>query len=481
MTMKPFSREASKPGPRTYFEKVWADHQIAAIDEATALLAVDRLFVHELTGAVAFERLEAAGRTPLDPRRVFTVIDHEIETTPGRGPDQATTASGRERIAITRRAAHRYGLQFFDVGDDRQGIAHVVAAELGVAQPGMTLVCGDSHTCTLGGLGALAWGVGSTETEHVLATQTLVQTKPKTMRVRLNGRPARAVSPKDLALKLIGQIGAHGGVGCAVEFAGSVVSALSVEGRMTLCNMAVEFSAKYGFVPPDQATYDYLRGREYAPRGAAWDLAMAHWQGLRTDPGARFDHEFVLECDGLTPLVTWGTSPEHIVALDDRVPDPGRLPTARAREHGYQALAYMALEPGLPVNQISIDVAYIGACTNGRLSDLRDAAAVLRGRRLAPGVIGICVPGSMTVKRAAEAEGLDRVFKDAGFEWHEAGCGLCGHMGNERLANQRVVSSTNRNFQDRQGSRTRTHLASPATVAASAVAGRLVSASSVGV
>ncbi len=463
------------PQARTFFEKVWNDHVIADLGDETFLLQIDRLFLHELSGSEALRRLERSGRAPQCPELVFAVIDHVVDTVPGRG-DETRIPGGAERIRATRSAARRYGLHFFDVGDDRQGIVHVVSPELGVALPGLTLVCGDSHTCTVGGIGALAFGIGSSEVEHVLATQTLPQVKPKTMRVRFEGRCAAGVVAKDLILALIGRIGANGGIGHAVEFAGSAVRALPVDGRLTLCNMAIEFSAKYGFVAPDDVTYDYLAGREFAPKGAAWERALSYWRTLPGDPDAAFDAEVEIDCTVLAPQITWGTSPEHTVPVDGRVPDPATAPDAVRREAWSRAAAYTGLTPGTPLEGVPITAAFIGSCTNSRLSDLRAAAEVLRGRKVAAGVRAICVPGSTRVKREAEAEGLDRVFTEAGFEWRESGCSLCAFMGGETFAGERVVSTTNRNFEGRQGPGARTHLASPATVAASAVAGSIADA-----
>ena len=462
--------------PLTYFEKVWRDHVIADLGDDTALLQIDRLFLHEMSGSVAMRQLEESGREPAMKELVFTVIDHVIATEPGRGTDQSHAASGAAMIAAARRGSRKYGFTFFDVGDRRQGIVHVVSPELAIALPGLTLVCGDSHTCTVGGVGALAWGIGSTEGEHVLATQTLAQVKPKTMRVSFEGAPAAGVYPKDMVLALIGQIGANGGIGYAVEFAGEAIRRMPVEGRLTICNMAIEFQAKYGFVAPDETTIQYLAGREFAPRGQAWDEAVAYWRTLPSDPGARFDREVRVDCAQIAPQVTWGTSPQQVAGVDARVPDPAGEADPGTRQLLERALSYMQLEPGTPLAGIPIDAAYIGSCTNARLSDLRAAAAVLAGRRVAPGVTAICVPGSTQVKAAAEAEGLDTVFRNAGFEWHESGCSMCGHMGNDRLAGQRVLSTTNRNFEGRQGPATRTHLASPVTVAASAIEGRIADA-----
>ena len=352
----------------------------------------------------------------------------------------------------------------------------MAAPELGIAFPGATLVCCDSHTSTNGGVGALAFGIGASEAEHVLATQTLAQSRPRTMRVTFTGALVPGVYAKDMILALIGQIGAQGGIGYATEFAGPAVNDLSVEGRLTLCNMAIEFSCKYGFVPPDEKTIEYLRGSEFSPTGEDWDRAVAYWRTLPSDKGAVFDREVTVDCSQLEPQITWGISPQQVVSVAGHVPDPAMAVDAEARQLGERALDYMKLSAGQALAGVPIDVAYIGSCTNARLSDLRAAAAVLAGRKVKAGVQAICVPGSTPVKRAAEAEGLDRIFKEAGFEWHESACGFCGHIGDNRFANLRVVSTTNRNFEGRQGPLTRTHLASPATVAASAIAGCLTDA-----
>lgn len=456
---------------RTFFEKVWSEHLIADLGDNTHLLQIDRLFLHELSGSVTIRELQESKRVPCSPEQVFAVIDHVVSTAPGRGPNDGRNATAAEMIQQTRRAVNEMGFTFFDVGDARQGIVHVVSPELGIALPGLTLVCGDSHTCTVGGIGALAWGIGSTEGIHVLATGTLQQVKPKTMRISFEGALPAGVTAKDLILALIGRIGANGGIGYAVELAGPVVRAMSIEERLTLCNMAIELSAKYGFVPPDEKTFEYLHGRQFAPKGANWDRAVEHWRSLPSDAGASFDRELTIECSSLQPQVTWGTSPQHVISIDARVPAPEDFSDPGARTLVERALEYQRLLPGTAIAGVPVDVAYIGACTNARLSDLRAAAAILRGRKVAPHVLAICVPGSTQVKADAEAEGLDKVFIDAGFEWHESGCAMCGNGGAHRLQDLRVISTTNRNFEGRQGPRTRTHLASPATVAATAIAG----------
>jgi len=461
---------------RTFFEKVWTDHVIADLGNDTALLQIDRLFLHELSGSQAMGDLEKSGRKPASPGQVYSVIDHVIASRPGRGRDETTTRGGVELIRDARRLSKEYGFTFFDSDDPRQGIVHVVSPEQAIALPGLTLVCGDSHTCTVGGIGALAWGIGSTECTHVLATQALPQLKPKTMHVAFEGALPTGVYPKDMILHLIGTLGANGGIGYAVEFAGETVRRMPVEGRLTLCNMAIEFSAKYGFVPPDDTTIEYLAGRAYAPKGAAWDRAAAYWRTLPSDPGAAFDREVTIDCAAIAPHVTWGTSPQQVAPIDGRVPDPTEVDDPGTRTLVERALEYIRLAPGTPIEGIPIEAAYIGSCTNARLSDLRAAAAILKGRKVAPGIVAICVPGSTQVKADAEAEGIDRVFKEAGFEWHDSGCAMCGSGGAGQLADRRVISTTNRNFEGRQGPKTRTHLASPVTVAASAVAGRIADA-----
>lgn len=461
---------------KTFFDKVWDEHVICKLGDDADLLQVDRLVLHELSGSQVVTALAKAGREPMSRNQVFTVIEHLITTRPGRGPVESASKSGPIMIEATRRASRDWGFHFIDYDDPRQGIAHVVAPEQGIAFPGATLVCCDSHTSTVGGVGALAWGIGASEAEHVLATQALAQSRPKRLRVTFDGRLREGVYAKDMILALIGQIGAQGGIGYATEFAGSAVASLPIEGRLTICNMSIEFQSKYGFVPPDDTTLEFLAGRPFSPKGAAWDAAVAHWRGLATDEGATFDREVTLDCDALEPQVTWGISPQQVSAIGGRVPDPAEAADSEARGLAERALGYMRLAPGTPLAGVPIDVAYIGSCTNARLSDLRAAAAVLKGRKVKPGVQAICVPGSTPVKHAAEAEGLDRVFRDAGFEWHESACGFCGHIGDDRFADLRTISTTNRNFEGRQGPKTRTHLASPATVAASAIAGCIADA-----
>jgi 3-isopropylmalate/(R)-2-methylmalate dehydratase large subunit len=456
--------------PATLFEKIWNAHLIAE-GSGGGLLLLDRILLHERTGGVALQSLRQAGRRIANPAHVFATMDHVVDTRPG-SRSNAPDAPGNVFIDVTRREARAAGIHLFDVNDDRQGIVHVISPELGIVLPGLTLVCPDSHTGTQGAFGALAWGIGSTEAEHALTTQTLRVPRPKTLRVAVAGALQKGVTAKDLALHLIGTRGSAGGRGFVIEFAGPAVSDLDLEGRMTLCNMATEFSAFGAIIAPDERTYSYLRGRPFAPPGELFDRALTDWRQLRSDPDARFDLEIHLDASEVRPMITWGTNPQDALPIDSAVPDfptlAGRLSLPAYR----RTLEYMGLEPGRRIEGLPIDGAFIGACTNSRLSDLRRAAAILQGRKVAPGVRAICVPGSTRVKRLAEAEGLASVFERAGFEWRESGCSLCFFAGGESFApGQRIVSSTNRNFEGRQGPQTRTHLASPETVAASALAG----------
>ncbi|WAC71942.1 3-isopropylmalate dehydratase large subunit [Roseateles sp. SL47] len=460
--------------PKTLFEKLWRLHEVQDLGEGAALIHIDRVFLHERTGGVALRSLVSAGHAVRAPRLAFATLDHIVDTLAGREArgDRTLMPGGDVFIRTTREETRRAGIQLFDLGDPRQGIVHVVSPEQGIVLPGATVVCPDSHTCTQGAFGALAWGIGSSEAEHALATQTLRVVKPKAMRVTFNGTLPPHVGAKDMILALIARYGAGGAQGAALEFAGETVQAMSMEARMTLCNMAVEFSAFTGLVAPDDKTFAYLDGRPFAPQGALWQRAVDQWRYLHTDHGARFDADIRMDVADLMPMVSWGTSPQHAVGIDGVVPEPTGDTASRLAMD--KALAYMALAPGQPLAGLPIDAAFIGSCTNSRLSDLRAAAEVLRGRRVAPGVRAICVPGSSQVKREAEAEGLHQVFLDAGFEWRESGCSMCFFAGGESFGfQQRVVSTTNRNFESRQGPMTRTHLASPVTVAASAVAGCL--------
>lgn len=456
----------------TLFEKLWQEHLVEPQSDGTDLIYIDRVFLHERTGSIALSSLQAEGRGIFSPEQVFCCMDHIVDTYPDRS-DDTTMPSGRDFIVATREGAQAAGLTLFDLDDPRQGIVHVVSPEQGIVQPGATLVCPDSHTCTQGALGALAWGIGSSEAEHALVTKTLRVKRPRTMRVRFEGTLQAGVTAKDMILHLIGTHGAAGGSGYVIEFSGPVVAALEMEARMTLCNMAVEFSAFTGLIAPDEKTITYLRGRPYAPSGEQWEQAVAYWQTLATDADASFDSELMIDCTALEPQVTWGTSPQHAIAVSGSVPEVanGDVVDTASRE---KALAYMDLQSGEAIAGQAIDCAFIGSCTNARISDLRMAAELLRGRKVKEGVRAICVPGSMLVKAQAETEGLHRVFEEAGFEWRASGCSMCFFAGGEHFGfQQRVVSTTNRNFESRQGPQTRTHLASPVTVAASAITGMI--------
>ena len=448
----------------TLFDKLWEMHRIGDAGDGEDLIAIDRLLLHERTGGVALKSLAENGYGVRDPGRVFAIMDHIVSFRSGRGRDEARSPGGEAFIVETRDMAAKAGIHLIDTDNPAQGIVHVVAPELGIALPGLTLACPDSHTCSLGALGALAWGIGSSDAEHAMATGALRLMKPRQMRVTVNGRLAPGVSAKDLALHLIATHGAAGGKRCAIEFSGEAIIALSIEERLTLCNMAVEFAAFTALIAPDAKTLDYIAGRRFGPAEDMLAAAQTHWSGLRSDADAEFDEEIVIEAGDVRPQVSWGTSPEHSLALGKVVPG-GADP---------RALSYMGLKAGQSVHGLPIGGAFIGSCTNGRLSDLQAAAEILKGRRVAPGVRAVCVPGSQAVRREAAALGIDRIFIEAGFEWGEPGCAMCFYAGGETFApGTRVMSSTNRNFEGRQGPGVRTHLASPAVVAASAIAGRI--------
>ncbi len=447
---------------RTLFDKLWESHRVKILEGGEALIAIDRVFLHERTGSVALESIVESGRSPHAPENVFCTVDHIVSNKEGRGQDDARMPGGEVFITATRKAAKATGINLIDVLDADQGIVHVISPELGIAQPGLTLVCPDSHTCSQGALGALAWGIGSTDAEHAIVTGTLRVKKPPQMRITIHGALNVGVTAKDVALHIIALYGAAGAKRCAVEYAGGAVENMSVEERLTLCNMAVEFAAFTAIIAPDVKVSDYLKGKKYSPKGGAWQQASEAWQGLQSDERAKFDYDYEIDADDIKPVVTWGTSPEHAVSIDGQVPQGA----------DYKALSYMGLNVGEVLAALPIGGAFIGSCTNGRLSDLRSAASILKGRRVAEGITAICVPGSMAVRREAEAEGLDIVFKQAGFEWGAPGCAFCFYAGGETFAPKtRVISSTNRNFEGRQGPEVRTHLASPTVVAASAVAG----------
>ena len=453
---------------RTLFEKVWRRHVVADLGEGFNLLHVDRHVVPDLNGN-AFIALAERGLPVRNPELTFATADHSVSTDP-RGPDRMQ--DGNAHVIALRQGTKEFGVTLFDIGELGHGIVHVIAPEMGIALPGLTVAIGDSHTCTHGALGALAWGVGQGEIVHILATQTCVQRKPKTMRVILEGTLAPSVGSKDLILYLIGRAGVSTGNGYAVEYAGSAVRALPMEARFTLCNMSVEWGARYGMVAPDETTFEWLAGRPYAPKGEQWDAAVADWKTLRSDDSAHFDLELVHDVSSVVPQVTWGNSLDMVVGVDGRVPDPAAEPDAAHRANKETSLRYMDLQPGQPLQGLPIDRVFIGSCTNSRISDLRAAAAVVRGRHVAPRVQAWVVPGSEQVRRQAVAEGLDKVFTDAGFDWRLPGCSMClGANGDVVGPGERAVSTSNRNFAGRQGPGSRTHIAGPVLAAASACAG----------
>jgi 3-isopropylmalate/(R)-2-methylmalate dehydratase large subunit len=456
---------------RTLLAKIWDQHVIAHIGDDTDLLHVDRHLLHDLGGSRGLLDLKSRNLSVHNPELTFATPDHAISTARGRA---GTIKIGQELLAALRVETAASGIQMFDIDEPGQGIVHVIGPELGLSLPGCLIVCGDSHTCTHGGLGALAFGIGSSELTHVLATQAIIQRRPKTMRARFEGRMAYGVTAKDMILALIGEVGAAGGTGYAVEYAGSAIRDLPIEGRLTICNLSIELGAKMGLIAPDEKTYEYVRGRAYAPQGEMWERAVRAWRKLPSDTDAEFDREVVIDVDKIVPQVTWGISPEHVIGIDGDVPDPRTFGDPARRAAIETALDYMGLKPGAPIVGTPVDWVFIGSCTNSRLSDLRAAAEVAHGRKVAPGVRAWVVPGSETVKRDAVAEGLDKVFVEAGFEWREPGCSMCLAANGETVAaGLRSVSTSNRNFIGRQGPRARTHLASPATAAASAISGAI--------
>ncbi len=460
---------------RTAFDRIWDAHVVADLGDGWALLHIDRHLLHDLSGSGALETLAERGLAVSRPDLSFATADHAVSSAPGR--TGATYAAGAPLYDGLGRRARAAGIPFFDLGRRGQGIVHVMAPELGITLPGTTLVCGDSHTCTNGALGAIAFGIGTSEVVHVLATQTLRQKKPRQMRIRYDGQLRPGVSAKDLALHVIGTLGAAAGVGHAIEHAGPGLASLPIEARLTLCNLSVELGAKMAFCAPDRTTIDYVRGRPFAPTGAAFEAAAADWLALQTDPDASFDKDARFDLAAVPPTVTWGTSPDQAVAIDGLVPDPQAQADAGRRQSWQAALDYMGLAPGQRLSGTPVDWVFIGSCANARLSDLREAAAVARGRRVAAGVRAWVVPGSVEVKQVAEAEGLDDVFRTAGFEWREPGCAMCVAANGETVPpGARAVSTSNRNFVGRQGPGARTHLASPATAAASAIAGAIADA-----
>jgi 3-isopropylmalate/(R)-2-methylmalate dehydratase large subunit len=459
--------------PKTLFEKIWESHVVHEEEGHPSLLYVDLHLVHEVTSAQAFEGLRLAERTVRRPDLTVATVDHNIPTTDRSLPVRDEIS--RQQIEALGRNCAEFGIKYYDMHSDRQGIVHVIGPELGYTRPGMVIVCGDSHTSTHGAVGALAMPIGTSQVEHVLATQCLVQAKPKTMEIRVEGELPLGVTAKDMILGIIGRIGVDGAAGHVVEYAGKAIRDLSMEGRMTVCNMSIEAGARVGMVAPDETTFEYLRGRPYVPQKADWDSAVEGWKALRTDPGAAFDKSLVIDAAELEPYVTWGTNPGMVVPVSGSVPDPASFAAASDRSAAEQALAYMGLETGTPIQDIGIDRVFIGSCTNARIEDLRAAAQIVRGRKVHDGVQAMVVPGSTQIKHDAEREGLDRLFGEAGLEWREAGCSMCLGMNPDVLQpGERCASTSNRNFEGRQGKGGRTHLVSPQTAAAAAIAGHFV-------
>ena len=459
--------------PRTLYDKIWDDHVVDVQPDGTCLIYIDRHLVHEVTSPQAFEGLRVAGRKVRAPAKTLAVVDHNVPTTDrSLGIDDPESATQIETLAEN---ARDFGIEYYNELDRRQGIVHVVGPEQGFTLPGTTIVCGDSHTSTHGAFGALAHGIGTSEVEHVLATQTLIQKKAKNMRVLVDGQLPPGVTAKDIILAIIGEIGTAGGTGYVIEFAGEAIRSLSMEGRMTVCNMTIEGGARAGMVAPDEKTFAYLKGRPKTPQGAAWDAAVAYWETLVSDPDAFFDREVRLDAANLPPIVTWGTSPEDVVSVTGIVPNPDEITDENKRLSKWRALDYMGLKPGTRITDIALDRVFIGSCTNGRIEDLRAVAKVVEGKRVHQAVNAMIVPGSGLVKMQAEAEGLDKIFVAAGFDWREPGCSMCLAMNADKLApGERCASTSNRNFEGRQGFKGRTHLVSPAMAAAAAIAGRFV-------
>jgi 3-isopropylmalate/(R)-2-methylmalate dehydratase large subunit len=459
---------------KTLYDKIWDAHVVDTQD-GEAILYIDLHLIHEVTTPQAFAGLRASRRGVRRPDRTLAVADHNVPTEgQALGVDAVADEEARLQLQTLGKNVEEYGIEYFQMGDIRNGIVHVVGPEQGRTQPGMTIVCGDSHTSTHGAFGALAHGIGTSEVEHVLATQTLRQKKAKNFRVRIEGEPAPGVGAKDYALAVIGEIGTAGGTGYVIEYAGSAVRALSMEGRMTLCNLTIEGGARAGLVAPDDTTFDYLKGRPATPKGGAWEMALSYWKTFFTDDDAVFDREIVLDAARIAPTVTWGTSPEDVVAITGNVPDPASFETPDKRASAERALEYMGLTAGQPITEAKVDVVFIGSCTNSRIEDLRSAAKIAEGRKVAEGVRAMVVPGSGLVSAQAEEEGLDEIFRAAGFEWREPGCSMCLGMNPDKLTSgQRCASTSNRNFEGRQGRGGRTHLMSPAMAAAAAIAGHI--------
>jgi len=462
----------TQSSPKTLFEKVWQQHLIAAPEGEPSILYIDLHLVHEVTSPQAFDGLRMAGRKLRRPDRTIATVDHNVPTTSAYDRLHIVDQISAKQVNALRKNCAEFGIEFFDVQDASQGIVHMIGPELGATKPGMTIVCGDSHTSTHGAFGALAFGIGTSEVEHVMATQTLPQSKPKTFRITVDGELPFGVTAKDIILHIIGEIGTDGATGYAVEYAGSAIRALSMEGRMTICNMSIEAGARAGMIAPDETTFAYLKGRRFSPQGKAWDEAVAHWRTLPTDEGATFDRELHIDAATLAPAVTWGTSPGMTTTINATVPTLDDARTDADRKSFERAYEYMALKPGTPIEEIKIDTVFLGSCTNGRIEDLRAAAAVVKGHHIATKVRAMVVPGSQAVKRQAEQEGLDAIFKTAGFEWREPGCSMCLGMNPDILQpGERCASTSNRNFEGRQGRGGRTHLVSPEMAAAAAITG----------
>ncbi|NVN35908.1 3-isopropylmalate dehydratase large subunit [Komagataeibacter swingsii] len=458
--------------PRTLFDKIWDSHVVETLPDSTAILYIDRHLVHEVTSPQAFEGLRLSGRRLRHPDATIAVVDHNVPTSDRTQPIEE--ADSRNQIETLERNVKEFGVPYFPLLSARQGIVHVVGPEQGISLPGMTIVCGDSHTSTHGAMGALAFGIGTSEVEHVMATQTILQKPAKNMKVVVEGQVGPGVTAKDIMLAIIGHIGTAGGTGHVIEFAGSAIRELDMAGRMTICNMSIEAGARAGLVAPDETTFEYVRGRPFAPKGEAFGEAVAYWKTLASDEGAHYDRVVALRAEDITPVLTWGTSPETVIPVTGSVPDPAAEADPARRAQMQRMLDYMGLEAGQKIAGTPVDVVFIGSCTNSRIEDLRAAASIAAGRRVAPGVRAMIVPGSGIVKAQAEEEGLDKVFLDAGFEWREAGCSMCLGMNPDRLTpGQRCASTSNRNFEGRQGPGGRTHLLSPAMAAAAAVTGTL--------
>ena len=467
--------EQKQAEPKTMFEKIWEAHVVRDVPGEATILYIDRHLVHEMTSPQAFAGLRLAGRSVHRPDATVCVLDHNVPTVPGRRMLDVVDKDSLECLTTMEKNSQEFGLTLYDLADARQGIVHIIGPEQGLTLPGMTIVCGDSHTSTHGALGALAFGIGTSEVEHVLATQCLLQQRPKTMHIRVEGTLAAGVTAKDLALAIIGQLGTGVGTGHVIEFSGSAIRCLSMEGRMTLCNMAIEAGARAGMVAPDESTFAYIQGRPYAPKGEQFEQAVQAWRALASDPGAHFDAEYEVTIEGLGPQVTWGINPGMVADVGGVVPDPAEQEDPEARKAYERALAYMGLSAGQKITDITVDTVFIGSCTNSRLEDLRQAARYVQGKHVSPRVRAMVVPGSTQVRRMAEEEGIADIFREAGFQWREAGCSMCIAMNGDQLAEgERCASTSNRNFEGRQGRGGRTHLVSPAMAAAAAIAGHFV-------